>query len=114
MLNAVLDKNPYPADDRRYPVDLPYTTSEVYVLNMQIPKGYAVEELPKSMRANLNDKDGMFEYLIGTNEDQIQFRCRLLINKTFFDADQYDNLRNFYDMVLKKESENIVFKKIAG
>lgn len=114
MLNAVLDKNPYPADDRRYPVDLPYTTNQVYVLNMQIPKGYTIEELPKSIRANFNDKDGMFEYLIGTNEDQIQFRCRLLINKTFFDADQYDNLRNFYDMVLKKESENIVFKKIAG
>ena len=79
---------------------------------MEIPKGYEVEELPKQARVKLNGEEGMFEYLITTKKKSIQMRCILQIEKTFFSSEDYKTLRDFYAYVVKKGSEQIVFKKI--
>ncbi len=79
---------------------------------MDIPKGYKVDELPKSARIMLNEDEGMFEYLISADDASVQMRCRLIINKTFFPNEDYQTLRDFYAYIVKKEAEQIVFKKI--
>ena len=42
---------------------------------------------------------------------QIQMRTRLRLNKAWFPAADYGNLRDFFAFVVKKEAETIVFKK---
>ena len=79
---------------------------------MEVPKGYKVDELPKSVRVNLNGNDGMFEYLISSDKEYIQFRCKLLLSKATYVNEDYQFLRDFYALVVKKETEQIVFKKI--
>jgi hypothetical protein len=111
FIGAGLRKNPFMAADRKYPIEMPNVPDELYVLNMQIPDGYSVEELPKSVRAALNSHDGTFEYLIGEQGGMIQLRCRLKLNKATFGPEDYANLRDFYAMVVKKEAEPIVLKK---
>jgi len=78
---------------------------------MEIPKGYKVDEMPKSARVKLNENDGMFEYLLANNGDAIQFRVRLTLNKANFGPEDYQSLRDFFGYVVKKEAEQIVFKK---
>ena len=112
MMNAGLNKNPFINADRNYPVELPYVFDDVYVLNMEIPEGYEVEELPKSVRIKLNESDGIFEYLIQKNENSIQLKNVLNIKKATFAPEDYNNLRDFYAYVVKKQAEEIVFKKI--
>lgn len=107
-----LKKNPFTVAHRFYPVEMPYTKNEVYTLNLEIPKGYIVDDLPKSTRVILNDNDGMFEYLVQKGETNIQMRVTLKINKANFSNDDYDTLRDFYSFVVKKEAEQIVFKKV--
>ena len=104
-------QNPFDAAERKYPVELPYSMDESYVFSMDIPKGYAVDELPKSTRVALNGDQGKFEYLIAQQGDQIQMRCRLLLNKAWFPAADYSSLRDFFGYVVKKEAEQIVLKK---
>ena len=113
MMKAGLNKNPFTSADRSYPVELPYVFDESFILNMEIPEGYEVEELPKSVRIKLNENDGIFEYLIQKNENSIQFKNVLNIKRATFDPDDYNNLRDFYAYILKKQSELIVFKKIG-
>ena len=36
---------------------------------------------------------------------------RIKINKTMFLPDEYENLREFFKLVVKKQSEQIVLKK---
>ncbi len=105
-------QNPFKAAQRSYPVEMPYCTDETYILNMEVPAGYKVDELPKSARVSLNGTDGMFEYLIQQSEDRIQLRCRIKINKATFEPDDYETLRNFFAFIVEKEGEQIVFKKI--
>jgi hypothetical protein len=85
---------------------------EVYILNMDIPVGYQVDELPKSARVAYNDTEGMFEYMVQKGEGSVQLTVRVKLNKAFFPTEEYGVLRDFFANVVKKESEQFVFKKI--
>jgi Domain of Unknown Function with PDB structure (DUF3857)/Transglutaminase-like superfamily len=111
FIGAGLRKNPFVAAERKYPIEMPYASDDLYVFSMQIPEGYSVEELPKSAKATLNVRDGTFEYLIGAQGGMIQLRCRLKLNKANFPPEDYSSLRDFYALVVQKEAESIVLKK---
>ncbi|HWB24483.1 MAG TPA: DUF3857 domain-containing protein [Chitinophagaceae bacterium] len=112
LLTETYKENPFKSAERLYPVEMPYCSDETYILNMEIPKGYKVEELPKSARVKLNEDEGMFEYIIGQGGGRIQLRCRVILNKATFESDDYQTLRDFFGYVVKKEAEQIVLKKI--
>ena len=90
---------------------MPYARDEVFQLVMDVPAGYVVEELPKSSKVLLGDNIGFFEYIIQKDEDIIQFRSRIKIDKTIFSADSYNGLRDFFATIVNKQNEQIVFKK---
>ncbi|HMO62176.1 MAG TPA: DUF3857 domain-containing protein [Ferruginibacter sp.] len=112
MLDATINKNPFTAAERFYPVEMPYTFEDIYSLTMQVPTGYKIEELPKSERLNFNEDEALFEYLISASGTDINLRCRLQFNKANFDNEDYQSLRDFYAYIIKKQAEQIVFKKI--
>ncbi len=112
LFNEAWKKNPFTAAERLYPVEMPYKIYENYNLNMEVPKGYKVDELPKSARVKLNDNEGMFEYIAVNNNGTIQLRSKLVLEKANFLPDDYETLRNFFAYVVKKQAEQIVFKKI--
>jgi len=111
MLGEGYRQNPFKAAERKYPVEMPYTMDETYIFTMDIPAGYTVDELPKSTRVAYNVDQGSFEYLAVQNGDQIQFRCRLKLNRATFQPEDYPSLRDFFGFVVKKENEQIVLKK---
>ncbi|WP_217606881.1 DUF3857 domain-containing protein [Chitinophaga sp. GbtcB8] len=111
MLGEALQSNPFKSQQRLYPVEMPAKVAYDYVLNMQIPAGYEVEELPKSTVVKFNDTEGLFQYVIEKTDAAIQFRSRIRLNKTYFPPDEYESLRSFYDMIVKKQGEQIVLKK---
>ena len=111
MMSEGYRENPFKSADRKYPVEMPYATDETYVLNMEIPKGYTVEELPKSARVAFNEDEGSFEYLIQKSDESIQLRTRIKLNKATFTPEDYNGLRDFFSYVVKKQNEQIVLKK---
>ena len=112
MLMDRMGENPFKSAKRLYPVELPYIFDETYTLQMDIPKGYEVEELPKQAVVKLgNDQDAVFEYRISSDNSTISFRTRLQIIKTLFPPEEYANLREFFNFVVKKQGEQIVLKK---
>ncbi|MCY7291707.1 MAG: transglutaminase-like domain-containing protein, partial [Ferruginibacter sp.] len=104
--------NPFMAATRNYPVEMPYKTKEVIIVNMEIPKGYTVDEMPKSTRMKYNEEEGQFEYIITKDATHIYLQCILRFNKAIFSPEDYESLREFYGLIVKKQSEQIVFKKI--
>lgn len=102
--------NPFSAASRQYPVELEMPVDEMYVLNMEMPKGYKVEELPQSAKVAFGT-DGFFEYTIHADAENIQLRTRIKLNRTVYEPDEYNDLREFFAFVIKKQAEQIVFKK---
>jgi hypothetical protein len=78
---------------------------------MDLPAGYEVDELPKSAKVLFNDDEGFFEYLVARSEEGIQFRSRIKLKKANFTPEDYGTLRDFFGFIVKKQSEQIVFKK---
>lgn len=114
LLYEAYKENPFKSADRAYPVEMPYCLAETYILNMEIPTGYRVDEIPKSLKINFNGAQGKFEYLIALGATNIQLRCRILLNQANFDTEDYQPLREFFAAIVKKQSEQIVFKKIKN
>jgi hypothetical protein len=112
LLTEAYKNNPFASLTRNYPVEMPYKTKETINLTMEIPKGYKVDELPKSAKVSLNEDEGMFEYLIQADASTISLRCTIDVKKANFAAEDYDSLREFYSYIVKKQSEMIVFKKV--
>lgn len=105
-------ENPFKSAQRLYPVEMPYGFDRAYNLQMEVPEGYVVDELPKSMVVKMNEaEEGIFEYRISQSGSSISFRCRVQMKRAYFDPDEYEMLREFFNMIVAKESEQIVFKK---
>lgn len=111
MMSETYKENPFKAAERIYPVEMPFCMDEVYTLTMDIPEGYTVDELPKSTKVTFNENEGFFEYLIVKSGDAIQMRSRIKLLKAVFKPEDYGTLREFFGFVVKKQSEQIVFKK---
>jgi len=85
---------------------------ETYLLTMEVPTGYIVDELPKQMVVKLDEKESaFFEYRISQSGSTISLRSRVKINRTVFGNDEYENLREFFNMIVNKQNEQIVFKR---
>lgn len=112
MFTETIKENPFKSAERLYPVEMPYTKDDTYVLRLEIPNGYEVDELPKQVRIRMNEEgDGMFEYLVSQTEGVISLRSRIVINRAFYLPEEYEMLREFYNMIAQKHGEQIVFKK---
>ena len=104
-------ENPFTAAVRRYPVEMPCKIDETFMLRMQLPDGYVVDELPKSTKVKFNDDEGIFEYVVSSSDGIIQLRTRISLAKANFPPEDYEGLRDFFSYVIKKQAEQIVFKK---
>jgi len=111
LMSEGYKENPFKSADRKYPVEMPYTIDETYLLSMEIPKGYMVEEMPKSAKVAFNEDEGFFEYLVQKSDDGIQLRTRVKLNKATFLPEDYNGLREFFAFIVKKQNEQIVLKK---
>jgi hypothetical protein len=111
LMGQEMKSNPFSASKRIYPIEIPYLTKEIISVDIEIPKGYEVEEIPKSVRFFLNENEGVFEYLSVKKPDRIQLRCTLQLKKSVFPQDDYDSLREFFAFAIQKQGEQIVLKK---
>ena len=105
-------KNPFKSAERAYPVEMPYATDETFILNMEVPDGYEVDELPKQIMVKLDDAGkSFFEYRIQADRGTVALRSRVKLDRAYYEPDEYVNLREFFNLIVKKHNEQIVFKK---
>ena len=104
--------NPFKQEKREYPIDFIFPMEDKYVLTINIPKGYAVESLPKPIVLSMNENIANLKFLITNTDTQIQVSCSMKINWSVVPAEYYEELKAFFGEVIKKENEKIVLKKI--
>lgn len=105
-------ENPFKQEKREYPIDYGYPTEVKYSISLELPKGYAVESLPKPINLVTGDDIGSFKYNISNVEDKIQLSVSAAINFAIVPAEYYEVLKDFYQKMIEKESEKIVLVKL--
>lgn len=111
MLEKHMEENPFTAENRTLPINFRYLTSYRQIVDINIPEGYVVEELPKSEKFVLGDNAISLNYAITQNEDVIKFQYNYSLGELLFLADEYPYLKEFFAKIVAKNSEMIVFKK---
>ncbi len=112
LLNEKKEENPFKLDERKYPVDYGYPYDEKVIMQYKIPEGYEIIEKPENTAISLPGRTAQFQYQISVAGNIIQVISIFKINNTVFQFDSYKSLKNFYDLVIKKQNEKIIFKKI--
>jgi hypothetical protein len=104
--------NPFVSPTRKLPINFNFPFVESIEFVYKIPEGYSVHEVPDNMVNKLQDGKGEYSYSITTNGEEVIVTTKLSINQTLFVPTDYSDLRTFYDKMVSKNSEKIVFKKI--
>jgi hypothetical protein len=103
--------NPFKLEKRAYPVDFSCPIKENYQVKITIPQGWVVEQLPKMASISLPDKGGSFKFVLAETNGVIQVISTLKINKNMFLPTEYDQLKEFFRLIVAKQAEQIVLKK---
>ncbi len=104
-------ENPFKLPERNFPVDFAYGFKTTYTLNLALPVGYVVQELPKSIALNMPKDTGQFRRLAQVEGNNLQFTCQIVIRKPSFDPAEYKALREFYDRIVAAQAEQVVLKR---
>jgi hypothetical protein len=112
LLFFTLKKNPFVQEKRQMPIYFGYPKQEKYNINLEIPEGYAVESIPKSMKIASEDNVILFVMNSQVEGNKIQIIITKEINAAIMEAEYYSNLKDFFQKIIDKQNEKIVLKKI--
>lgn len=107
------NKNPFEEEYRSYPVDFPYPFAEHRVYQLEMPSGYQIETLPSPLSLSMPNKgvDLQFSINAGPN-NTISVVYKLQLSQLIFSVDEYSALREFFNQLIQKQSEQIVLKRM--
>jgi hypothetical protein len=105
-------ENPFKLDERNFPVDFAYPFEENYRVLIEFPKNYKLEKLPANGKIQLPNNEGSFTYVFSTEGNKIALNSRIVIAKSIFPAEGYHDLKELYRLIIEKQAQQIVFKKI--
>lgn len=105
-------ENPFKLKERKFPVDFASPWKDKNTVSIQIPEGYKVESLPEAMAIGLPNNLGVFKYQVKQQGNRIKTACIIQFNEAIIGAQFYPALKEFYNQMVKKESEKIVLVKM--
>ena len=106
-----MEANEFALEKRDYPVNFGSPFERMYTCKIKIPDGFQVDELPQSKVFALPEAGGKFLYNVARLENVISITSIFQINRDIFTQVEYPNLREFYNLVVAKQAEQIVLKK---
>jgi len=116
ILNPVLmqyaESNPLKSPDRTFPVDFGFEHSYLYHITISLPESYKIEELPQNKVLQLPDRSAEIRRICQAEGKSIQYFLSMKLNRSVFAPNEYDHLREFFDLYYSMTQEQIVLKKI--
>ena len=107
------EENPFKSGTREYPVEIPYPFDKKYIANISLPDGYEVESVPQGAHIKLPDNAGFAKYYLTLKPGEIQLLLDFKISKLQYQPEEYEQIKQLYDMWIEKSGELIVLKKIG-
>jgi hypothetical protein len=107
-----MTKNPFKLEKRDYPIDFGAPFIKDNKVGIKIPEGYVVESVPENLAIGLRENYGDYRFSIKIEAGIINVYSTLQINTAIFPTANYDEIKVFYKMIVNKNLEQIVLKKV--
>ena len=113
ILLGRIKENPFKRPERAFPIDFVYSSKLTYTLNLTLPDGYVIAELPQNIAFKLPNEAGHFRRLARVEGNNLQLTSQFVIRQPRFEPAEYQALREFYDRIVAAHAESIVLKRGA-
>ncbi|PKB17230.1 DUF3857 domain-containing protein [Flavobacterium sp. 5] len=104
--------NPFIQEKREMSIYFGYPKLEKYSISYEIPEGYVVESLPKTIKMTTDSKEMFFSMNVVSQDNRIQVMLTKEINVALVSPDFYGSIKEFYQKMIEKQNEKIVLKRI--
>lgn len=112
LLFNSLSVNPFKLDTRDYPIDYGVPTTDKNMIRIEIPEGYKIASFPEELGIGLPNNFGVYVFKVSVSGKSLQIKSQLKINTAIIPAQDYLELKAFYDKIITKNSELIVLEKV--
>ncbi len=114
ILIGKIEENPLKQETRKMPIEFVVPIKNDYRLSLSIPEGYVVDELPESISLVTPDRTASLKYLVQVSGNNLQLVHSWQIKESFYIPDKFADLKEFYSVLVSKQNEQIVLKKISS
>lgn len=111
MITPLVKKSIFTQTERKMPIELPYTYQRVLQVNITIPDGYVVDEIPQSAKLATKDGNLVMLYYIRQQGNQITLQYSFQQKQMLFAPQNYPDMKQFWESMAEKNQELIVLKK---
>ncbi|AMC10839.1 hypothetical protein Lupro_06100 [Lutibacter profundi] len=105
-------KNPFQLDKREYPIDFGTPFIEKNMVRITIPEGYIIESVPESIAIGLPNDYGVYIFNVKTQGNIMMIMSKLKMNTAIYPVLNYDEIKEFYKIIVSKNLEQVVLKKV--
>lgn len=109
FLNEVIKNNPLKQNERFYPIDLIYPEYRSYTSTIKIPHGYKVNSLPTNQK--IKNENFALDFITTVNDESVNISLSYVFTKSEYPSDEYLNLKFYFNEIINRGSEKVVFIK---
>jgi len=109
---SYFSENPFKNAQRSLPIALPTALDLYYNVQLQVPAGYQLDDAPKPAVVTLNEVNH-YKYLFEYDEKagSLKLSTRIHMEHTWYPADQYEIVKQFFDKIIESQQKTYVFRK---
>ena len=104
-------KSPFKDATRDLPVEFPFKQHDITNVNIQLPEGWQIEDLPRPQVLKFDGVTLRFVYLQNGNTLSMQYRMD--ITRTLFSKEQYQELKSIFDQAVENCKTILTLKKTS-
>lgn len=108
---SIWDANPFSDEHRVVPFERSTKKVKDYAVTLVLPEGYEVDELPSTLNVKNHDNSISCKVLFTEDDGVINVSYRYQVSRLTFLPDEYEQLRQIYDLICAKTNEMIALKK---
>ena len=111
FLSGRYENNPFKSNERLYPVDLGAPIETAYIISIEVPENFLVDELPANMAIGLPNNGGKCLLNVAQIGNKITLSSILSLSKPIYTSEEYHSLKEFFARVVQMQQSQFVFKK---
>ncbi len=107
MLFLAMQSHSLNVEERSYPIDFSYPKAERFIITLDLPTSFEVQQVPKDTSIVIPNGLGYYHYMVTGKGNQLQLHVKTEINTTFMNPSYYPYLKEFFDTMVSKETEHV-------
>jgi hypothetical protein len=103
--------NPFTKTTRNTDIDFGCNQHTSLIINLNIPPGYQLEQLPKNITVRAPDSIFFFKRTVSSDSSFVNYSYVFEIQRALFDKEEYPGVKEFFSRIYALMAEEIIIKK---